>query len=134
MQLMVRKDKSGLPEILFALRTIPTINKKLAYKRYTVHEPNTIKRVLTNTDKPISETQAFVLRKEDFESGQDSSVLMRRRSRGTKLEAAYKKRKGVLLENSNHTITFLPAGRSHSTIISKRDIGRDVSNQPSCSK
>ena len=41
---------------------------------------------------------------------------MRERTRGTKLEGAFQKRKGTLLEQSNHTITFLPAGRTQSTI------------------
>ena len=59
---------------------------------------------------------------------------MRERSRGTKLEGAYRKRKGWLLENSNHTILFLPTGCSQSIIISQRDIGKDVANQPCCSK
>ena len=41
----------------------------------------------------------------------------------------------MLLENSNHTITFLPAGRTQSTIILKRDIGQNANeNKPCCSK
>ena len=60
--------------------------------------------------------------------------MVREGARGTKLEALYKMRKGVLLENSNHTITFLPAGRTQHTIISKRDIGQKASeNKPCCS-
>ena len=72
----------------------------------------------------------------DFESGQDSAILVRERTQGTKLEGAYKKRKGTLLEQSNHTITFLPAGSNKATVISKRD---DVGNtngegsKPCCS-
>ena len=60
--------------------------------------------------------------------------MVRERSRGSKLEGAFKKRKGLLLENSNHTITFLPAGRTQSTIISKRDVGQTRDEQPCCSK
>ena len=37
------------------------------------------------------------------------------------------------MEQSNHTITFLPAGRSQATIISKRDVG-NWDQQPCCSK
>ena len=68
----------------------------------------------------------------DFESGQDSTILFRERSRG-RLKGAYQKRKCVFREQSNHTITFHPARRSQSTIISKRDI-RNVDQQPCCSK
>ena len=59
---------------------------------------------------------------------------MRGRSRGSKLEGTFKKRKGILLENSNHTITFLPAGRTQSTIISRRDVTQTRVEHPCCSK
>ena len=59
--------------------------------------------------------------------------MVRERTRGTKLERAYKKKKGVLLEQSNHTINFLPAGRNQPTIISKRDVANNT-NQPCCSR
>ena len=75
-QIIVRKDKSGLSEILFALRMNPTVDKKSPSEQYTGQEPNTIERVLTINHKPISETTAFELNNEDFESGQDSTILM----------------------------------------------------------
>ena len=41
----------------------------------------------------------------------------------------------MLLENSNYTITLLPAGQSQSTVISNRDIGwNKADNKPCCSK
>ena len=132
-EIVVKRDKSGLSEILFALRKNPSATKRSPYERYTGREPNTIKRIFTNPDRTISDNPAFPLHEGDFESGQDSTILVRERSRGTKMEGAYQKRKGVLMEQSNHTITFLPAGRSQSTIISKRDIG-NMDQQPYCSK
>ena len=84
-QIIVKKDKSGLSKVLFALRMNLTANKNLPYERHTGQEPHTIKWVLTNTDKPIAETLAVELSNENFESGQDSTALMRERSRGTKL-------------------------------------------------
>ena len=39
------------------------------------------------------------------------------------------------MEQTDHTIPFLPAGNKQPTIISKRDIAReDEENQPCCSK
>ena len=76
---------------------------------------------------------AIQLSDTDFESGQDSTIMVRERTRGTKLEGVYKKKKGVLLEQSNHTITFSPAGRNQPTIISKRDVAKNT-NQPCCSR
>ena len=60
--------------------------------------------------------------------------MIRELAKGSKLEIAFKKGKGTLLEHSNHTITFLPAGRTVSTIISKRDLGHNPDDQPCCSK
>ena len=57
----------------------PTANKSSRYERHTGQEPNNIKRVLTNADKPIPETPAFELNNEDFESRQGSTILMRER-------------------------------------------------------
>ena len=60
-------------------------------------------------------------------------ILFRERAKVTKLEGDFKKRKGVLMDESNRTITFLPPGRSQTTIISKREVG-NWDQQPCCSK
>ena len=52
----------------------------------------------------------------DFESGQDSSILIRKRTRGSKLKSAFQKRKGILVDQTDHTIKFLPAGKTNITI------------------
>ena len=131
---MVKRDKSGLSEILFALRMNPSRTGKSPFEKYTGVEPNTIKKLVINRDKFISENPEFPLTETDFESGQDSTILVRERARGSKLEGSFKKRKGVLLEQSNHTITFLPAGSNNPSVLSKRDIGYSNEDQPCCSK
>ena len=133
-KMIITKDKIGLSEILSALRMNPSATKKLPYERYTGQEPNTIKRIITNTNQFFSEKPEFELTADDFESGQDSTIMIRERARGSKNEGAFKERKGTLLEHRNHTITFLPAGRLASKIISKRDRGRNPDDQPCCSK
>ena len=127
-EIKVRKDISRQSEIRFALRMNPSAKNKSPYEQNTGRELNTIKRIITNKPKCISEKPEFPLTDDDFESRQDSTILVRERSRGSKLEGNYQKRKGVLLKQSNHTITFLPAGRTTKTLISKRDIGH--SEQP----
>ena len=69
----------------------------------------------------ISDPLTVHLSDTDVESVQDSTILVRERTRGTKLEGAYKKRKGALLEQSHHTITFLHPGRNQTTVLSKRE-------------
>ena len=103
----------------------PTKNGKTPYEKYTGTEPNTIKRLVINRDQCYSDTSEFKLTETDFESGQDSAILVRERTRGSRLEGAFKKKKGT-----EHTVTFLPAGKGKATIMSKRDIGHD---QPCCS-
>ena len=101
----------------------PSPKGKSAYEKQTGKEPNTSKKLAINPFRYNLEPQAMKLDKTDFESGQDSTILVREQSRRTKLEGALKKRKGVLLELSNHAFTFRPAGKKQLTIISKRDIG-----------
>ena len=135
-KIIVSKDNSGISEILFARRMYPSANEKTAYEKSTGFEPNTIKKLVTEPFGCISDRSTVTLSDTDFESGQDSTILVRERTRGTKLEGAYKKRKGTLLEQTNHTITFLSAGSNKSTIISKRDVGNTIeeNNKPCCSR
>ena len=42
---------------------------------------------------------------EDFSEEADSTILVRERVRGTKLEGAFKKVKGKIVGESSHTIT-----------------------------
>ena len=100
------------------------MNPSVYRNRAQYHQLYTI----TNTDRKISGPPEIKLDDEDFESGQDSTILVRERAKGTKLEGDFKKRKRVLMEQSNHTITFFPAGRSQATIISKRDVGIGISS------
>ena len=66
------------------------------------------------------------LSKEDFSSS-DSTVLIRERTRGSKLEPLFKKKQGQILKATPHTVSFLPAGRNQPIILSKRDIGQSPS-------
>ena len=120
-KVLVTKDKTGLSEILFALGRNPSAARKSPYEHHMGRESNTITRILTNTDHSFSEQPELDINNDDFESGQNSTIIIRERARGTKLEGNYKKRKGVLLKNSNQTITFLPAGRTQVSDIKKRN-------------
>ena len=93
-----------------------------------------MKRLVINNRQSISEPQEVKLTESDIESGQDSTILVRGRIRGSKLQGAFQKRKGILLEQSDHTITFLPTGKETPTDVSQRDVGYNIENQPRCSK
>ena len=89
--IIVRRDESGLTEILFAFRMNPSASRKSAYERYTGQEPNTMNRIVTNRGHFLPEMRVFELNDKDFESG-CSTILVRERARGIKLEGAYRKR------------------------------------------
>ena len=92
-------------------------------------KPTTIKEPIIIGKQPISETHEVKLPTSDIDSGQDSILLVRERVRGRKLEGPYKKRKGVLLDQLQHTITYLPAGTGQQPKLSKRDIGKQPTMQ-----
>ena len=113
----------------------PSATGKSLLERYTGQEPNTIKRIVNNQQQFTSDNQEVELNNGDFKSGQDSAIMVQQRARGAKLEGLYKKRKGVLLENSSHTITFLPGERTQTTVIPKRANGWNTAdNMPFYSK
>ena len=106
----------------------------MPYEQYTRVEPITIKELVINSRQSISETPEVKLTESDFESCKDSNILVRERTRGSKLQGAFQKRNEVFLEQTDHKITFLPAGKTKPTILSKQDVGQDSASQPCCSK
>ena len=72
------KDKRGLSEILFALRMNSSAARKSQFERHMGREPNTITRILTNTDQSFSEQPELDINNDDFESGQDPTIMIRK--------------------------------------------------------
>ena len=93
------------------------------YGKQTGREPNTKKKLVIDPFRCNSDPQTVQLNETDLKSGPDSAILVGESTKGTKLEGAYKK-KSTQLEQTNHTITILPAGSNKATIISKRDISK----------
>ena len=58
----------------------------------------------------------------DFQYEVDSTVLVRERARGTKLQGAFDKMSGRKIKESAHTITLLPEGSSKPKMYAKRDV------------
>ena len=129
-QIILRRDSSGLSEILFALRKYLLAKGKSAYKKQSGKVLNTIRKLSLY---PFQNPKQFSWTKKQISSRlQVSTILVQERSRATKLEGAFKKRRGVLLEQSNHTVTFVLAGKKQTTITSERDIGNtpEMANKP----
>ena len=60
----------------------------------------------------------------DFQDDLNSTVLVRERSRGSKLEGAFERKTGRILKESEHTMTILPEASKKEKISSKRDIAK----------
>ena len=130
--ILVSKDKSGISNILFALRSEKGYDGKSAFEKQNGRKPNTLKSRMI--EKCILEKDPKINQEpEDFSDEADSTILIRERVRGTKLEGSFKRVKGKIVGQSGHTITVLPKGQKGETVYSKRDVAI-TKNWPSTSK
>ena len=109
--ILVSKDKSGISNILFALRSEKGSDGKSAFVKQNGREPNTpksrmIENCILEKDPKINQEP------EDFSDEADSTILIRERVRGTKLEGSFKRVKGKIVGQSGHTIRVLPKGHN----------------------
>ena len=119
-KILISKDKNGISNILFALRSEKGPDGKSAFEKQNGRKPNTEKSRMI--EKCILEQDPQIeIEPEDFSEEADSTILVRERVRGTKLEGAFKKVKRKILGESSHTITVLPK-TGHQVIYSKRDV------------
>ena len=78
-----------------------------------------------NNATEISEQESKVnFSTSDFEEEIDSTILVRERTRGSKLEPTFTKKRGRILEETDLTISFLPQGKKRATKLAKRDVAR----------
>ena len=84
-------------------------------------KPNTVKDIVIEKPKIVSE-QELDVGIEEFPRDADSTILVRERSRGTKLENAFKKKEGRIVGTSKHNIQFLPKRGKSAVRYSKRDV------------
>ena len=108
------------------LRSEIGIDGKSAIERKNGRKPNTekssiIEKCFLDKDPQIK------IEPKDFSEEADSTILVRERVRGTKLEGAFKKVKGQIVGQSNHTITVLPS-TGKQTVYSKRDVANTVNS------
>ena len=102
-KIVLDKDNTGLSELLYALRTAPKENKISPAELHTGRKFTTVKDIITT--KPVQHNynvsdndSNFELTMSDFPADQDSEILVRERTRGSKLEAAYKQIKAKSLQ------------------------------------
>ena len=96
-------------------------------------KPNTIKSLLTEKPKNCLENDdTLQLSPDDFPKDDDSTVFLRDKTKNTKLESQFKKKKGTITNETKHTITMdTNRGRQ---VISKRDVVKTKSASTSPKK
>ena len=121
---------SGWPDVKL-LREPKTAKRATPFERHFNRRPNTITEMLTHQNNSLltPNDPTIQLNPSDFSSS-DSNILVRERTRGSKLESAYQKRRGQIVNETNHTVTFQPANISKTTTISKRGIGMASAARP----
>ena len=107
----------------------PFAKRLSRFKSHFHRKQNLSTNIITNRKTPLSvpEDPAINLEPSDFSSS-DSNVMVRERTRGSKFDAAYRKRHGKLVDEIHHTVSFLPAGCTVPILLSKREIGRPPSS------
>ena len=122
-QIIVTKDQSGLSEIFYALRVKKKKDGTSTFERQMGRQPNTVKSNLVSKLLVISEQDPNLeFEQSDFQDDLDSTVLVRERARGSKLQGTFDKRAGRKIKQTAHTVTMLPKSSGRPKTYSKRDI------------
>ena len=121
--IITEKGNAGINRLLFALRTTAATNSISLLEKVFGQKPNTVKNLIIEKPKPcLQNDNTLQLPPEDFPRDDDSAIFMRNKTRNTKLEGQLSKKKGNIVQETEHTITMsTPRGRQ---IISKRDIAK----------
>ena len=134
-KVVLERRNKNLSRILFALRTEIGKDGKSAFERHKKQKPNTPKTAMVN--EFISERDPNLqIEEEDFRPDVDSTVLIRERTCGSKLEGTFAKRKAKIVSESKHTITILP-NKGRMVTLSKRDVAlktNKAAKRPVCEK
>ena len=129
-QIVLSKDKSRLSEILYSLRVSKKKEGKSPFEKHMGKEPNTVKSIVVKSLMDISEQDPQLeLNASDFQDELDSTVLVRERSRGSKLEQSFSKKTGKVIQETAHTITIVPETSGAPKTLSKRDVAVATTEQ-----
>ena len=100
------KDKSGISNILFALRSEKGCDGKSAFEKQNGRKPNTLKsRMIENCN--LEKDPKINLEPEDFSDEADSTILIRERVRGLHVRNEVSRRKTHKLSNFKTVLIIL---------------------------
>ena len=113
-----------------ALRISKNKDGSSPFEKQWGREANTVKSNSVSKLLDISEQDPDLqFDKSDFQDELDSTVLVRERARGTKLQGVFDKKTGRKIRESAHTITLLPKPSKRPKTYAKRDLAPATSEQ-----
>ena len=108
--IILDKDNTGLSEKLYALRGAKKPDNSCPAELQNKQIYTTVKDIITTKPNKnynvLDNDNTFQLEMSDFPGEQDSEILVRERARGTRLDGLYKKKNGVIIGETDHTITI----------------------------
>ena len=121
--IILTKDKSGLSQILYALGVSKKKDRWSPFEKHMGKEPNTVKSNLVEKFMDTSEQESNLeFQPSNFQDETDSTILVRERSKGSKLEPTFVKKTGTFVNETAHTVSILPERSTTVKTFSKRDI------------
>ena len=123
------KENVGLSEILYSIRNAQKSNNISPAELQLGRKLTTIKEIITtkpstNYNSVSDNDKDLELEMSDFPQVQDSEIMVRERARGSKLEEVYKRKKGRITGETQHTLTMKEAGKSTAQTFSKLEIAK----------
>ena len=109
-RVVVERAKKGISN-LFCMEIRKVIVGETAFEKYIGRKANMLKSAMIK--KCILEKhQQIEIEPKDFSKEADSTILVRQRGRGKKLEGAFKKVEGTIAGQSENTLTVLHFAKS----------------------
>ena len=119
---MLERDSRGLSGILFSINTARRHNAQLPAGKQMGRQHN-IGDLLKSASTFISENDPNFQRDlNEFPKNADSTILVRERARGAKLEPAFRRQRGRIILESKDTLSLLAAGKANPRLLSKRNV------------
>ena len=105
--IIVQRDTSGISNILFAPRSETGADNKSVFEKQMGRKPDTLKSAMIRKCI-LGKDPQLQIEPGDCSEEADSTIVVRERVRGTKLEGSFKKMKRKVVNESEHTTTVLP--------------------------
>ena len=126
--IILNKGIAGLSRLLFALRMAATANGNSPFEQVFGKKPNTVKSILAEKpNKYLENDKQLQLSLDEFPKDDDYRIFLRDRTKITKLESQFKKKRETLAAESSHTIT-IETQRGRQT-YSKRDVAKPTTRK-----